>query len=289
MRESTVANLLFTLTAHENEDSLICVIKSIFKAYADSYVIIHLSESWQCDKDKLTNISERVFINPTRYPIVNKFSGKTGIHVSNIEYFNSLNIEYDFTIFCASNELFIKPIDIEYIETHEYGSDWLALSEDKQWFSRYPHPDKSFVYNQLNKVVEIHSINKRNGNFGGRHEGMFLKKWISDELVNQYRDKIGHSINRCRCDEESLLHTIIYNIVDPTPTEGLCLFLGFDHMVEIKKKTSLKWESLHNLIDGNLDMYHVDLFSKVNNSPKNSVKGIDRDDVDELQKIVDKL
>lgn len=263
----TSKKLLFSITVHESYDSINELIRSINKSYEDSYIVLHINYLWRDFEDnKIENNTKRVFINKKyRYPLYNKMEGKTGIHFSNIEYFNTLNIDYDYVIICASNELYIKPIDIEYIDSKKYGSDFLSVSTNSIFYKKIPHIDSSFIKSVIGDSLKF--IYNKNGIFGGRHEGMFFQKELAEELVKIYRKNFSTANNLCRCDEEIIPHTILYNIVDPTDTESICHF----------SNRQIDYSLIKNFYEDKIVDFS-DLFTKFDTNVmyKYSIKGIDR-------------
>jgi hypothetical protein len=274
----TCKKILFSITTHESIDALNLLIESILYSYNNSYVVLHVNSSWiDFNPDSVIFLNKKVFINTKKYSLSNSLEGKSGVHISNIEYFNSLNIDYDYVILSASNQFFLKNIDIDYIELTKYGSDFLSVSTDSKYYSLIPHPDTGFINSVLGGIKDkLKSIANKNGIFGGRHEGMFFSKDIGLKIISDYRHLFGDDINLCRCDEEIILHTLLYNIVDPTETDSLCYF----------HKTYPTIDTIVNFKHCNLIM-DIDLFTKEksNINKKYSIKGVDRKDKNILEQI----
>jgi hypothetical protein len=224
--------LLFSITVHESYDAVNDLVKSIIKSYPNSYIILHINRLWDIfDESKINGINQYVFVNKKhRYKLLDRLQGKTGIHISNIEYFNELNLMYDYIVLCASNELYIKPIDINHITQNEYGSDFLCVTKTSSYYQSIPHHDSAFIQSVIGNSLDY--ISSNNGIFGGRHEGMFFTKEIGNEIIKLYRKKFHDANNVCRCDEEIIPHTILYNIVNPTETESLCYFSSFENKID---------------------------------------------------------
>ena len=268
--------LLFSITVHESYDALNDLVDSIFKSYKNSYIILHINSSWNDFNENFVNhINQKVFINKNhRYFVSHHLCGKTGIHISNIEYFNTLNINFDYVVLCASNELYIKPIDIDFISKNEYGSDFLCVSPESEYFTKIPHRDTSFIRSVIGNGLDM--FLSKNGIFGGRHEGMFFTKDIACEMIRIYRFIFGEINDLCRCDEEIILHTILYNLVTPTDTESLCHFssrsIDYDLIFDFYKNKVTDFFDLFTKYDTNV-MY------------KYSIKGIGRHDYEFRNKI----
>ena len=273
--------ILFSITAHESISALNDLIESILYAYTDSYVIVHINQSWSDFSDKdIIYINNRVFINKNRFILNHSLSGKTGLHISNIEYFNSLNIDYNYVVFTASNEFLLKKIPENYLIENQYGSDFLSVTKSSKYYEKIPHIDSDFINGVINHIsYQLNSIGEKNGIFGGRHEGMFFNKDLGTKMITTYRKFFGDSIDLCRCDEEIVPHTILYNLVEPTDTESICYF----HNQNFSINTIIDFKKLNFL-------EKTDLFTKIDKNPnKFSIKGVSRNDTDfrnEIKKII---
>jgi hypothetical protein len=273
--------ILFSITAHESIIALNDLVESILYAYTNSYGIVHINQSWSDFSDKdIIHINDRVFINPNRFILSHSLSGKTGLHVSNMEYFNSLDIDYDYIVFTASNELFLKKIPDNYFVENQYGSDFLSVTKSSKYYEKIPHIDADFINGVVNHIsAQLNSIGEKNGIFGGRHEGMFFNKDLGIQMIYTYRKFFGDSIDLCRCDEEIIPHTILYNSAEPTDTESICYFhnqnFNIDTIINFKKLNFLE---------------KTDLFTKIDkNANKFSIKGINRHDTNfrnQIKKVI---
>jgi hypothetical protein len=263
---------LFSITVHESINALNDLIESILFFNKQSYIVIHVNSSWSdFSDDNILYIKNRVFVNPNRFLLLDRLSGKTGIHISNIEYFNTLNIDYEYVVLTASNELYLKKIDESFFNKNKYGSDFLSISENSKYYKTIPHPDTSFINKATQNIKnELLDISQNSGIFGGRHEGMFFIKKISDHMIEVYRNYFGKNVDLCRCDEEIIPHTILYNFVDPTDTESLCYWRNHHQQFNL--------QTIYNFTKDGFDP-HKDSFTKLNNNFKKfSIKGIPRND-----------
>jgi hypothetical protein len=202
--------LLFSITAHESVSAINDLVDSILLSHSNSYIVFHITEIWKTfNTNDINLINERVFINPTRYNITEKYQGQTGCNISNIEFFNTLNIKYDYVILVQSNELYVSPIDIDYIIKHQYGANHSKTPENH--------------YIRGIKLSSFLEIAEKNGRWNGYVEGMFFSKNIADYLIPTYRNYYGNEFNIFVCDHEQLLHTMLYNFVEDNNVDGLCL------------------------------------------------------------------
>lgn len=258
--------LLFSVTVHESYDAINDLISSILMSYNNSFIVLHANVLWKdFDKNKINLLNDRVFINHNRFPLHDRMQGKTGIHLSNIDFFNSLSINYDYVILCASNELYIKKIDIAHIVKNQYGSDFLCVSKESPYYKVIPHHDTFYLRDVIGNLLDF--ISSTNGIFSGRHEGMFFSKELANEMIKIYFSKFGYLTNLCRCDEEIILHTFLYNIASPTYTESLCYF----------SRKLVTYETVYQFQKNALPTSH-DFFIKYDTTAeyKYSIKGIDR-------------
>jgi hypothetical protein len=204
--------ILFSITAHESINALNTLVQSILYSYPNSYIIFHINANWKSfNESEVKLLNERVFINKNRFA-TNWGYSIGGFHFNNIKYFNSLNIKYDFIVLTSSNEMYVKKIDINFLNTSEYGSNSGVMPND------YP------VQNFYKISKEMSSISHKNGFYTSWHEGMFFTKDISNEMLNIYKYYFGDNPTFIYKDEEHMLPTILYNIVPWKDVNGLCFF-----------------------------------------------------------------
>lgn len=227
--------IVFSVTAHESHQAINDLVKSILHSHKNSYIVIHVTQMWVgFDETQINLLNKHVFINTTRYNIRDKYWGKAGCHVSNMEFFNLLNKEYDFLIITDSNELFLRKIDINYLNEHKYGS------------CHNRTPTDHIIRNAI-LPPELYEIN---GRWNGYPHGMFMTFSIVTKMVNNYRKYYGNRVNIFNCDEEQLLHTILYNIVDDNGIGSLTDYRGgddihIDSLIEFMK-TNKTADTIYN-------------------------------------------
>jgi len=261
--------ILFSVTAHESHESLNLLIENCLHFSPNSYIVVHINKSWKSFKpEKINHLNKNVFINPKQFLLNDRLEGKSVLHITNIEYFNSLCIDYHHVVLMASNQLLLKPINFDFINSVRYGSDYLSISPNYEIFSKIPHPDTAFINLQVQHLLpQLTDISIKNGMFGGRHEGMFFSKEIGIKMINTFKKYFNYTVNLCRCDEEIILHTILYNLVTPTDTESICFFPKNVVPSEIE---------INEFVNNEASV--IDLFTKYQNSinHKFSIKGIKR-------------
>jgi hypothetical protein len=110
---------------------------------------------------------------------------------------------------------------------------------------------------------------------------MFFSKKIASEMISIYRSKFHNANNVCRCDEEIIPHTILYNIVNPTETESLCYFSSFENKID--------YELIRKFYNKEIKEFS-DYFTKYDKNVdyKFSIKGVSRND-NELRLNISKL
>lgn len=223
--------ILFNIAVHESIDAVNDLIDSILWSYEYSYVVLHVNANWNdFDEKKLKYLNDKVFVNNTRFPL-EKFYGLGGILILNINYFNTLNIDYDYVVLASSNELYVKKIDIKYIESSKFGSEYYPIPQD--------YDERKFI--KISK--ELEKISSSNGMYHGFFEGTFFEKNIANQMVSIYLKHFGTNPTYTQVDEENLLPTILYNIVKWEKTESLCLF---------HHEPNVNFEKIKSLIDNTL-------------------------------------
>lgn len=279
-------NILISLTVHESYESINNFIEILNITNKNNYLIIHVNKSWtDFDFKNINNTNNNVFINENRFYLKNKYSGKSGIHISNLEYANSINLDYEFVILSTSNQFFTKPVDFKYLIEKKYGSDFLCIESKFEEYEKISHHDKDFIKSQFsNYNKEMSEIGKNNGVFGGPHEGIFFTKEISIKIIETYRKYFNNNINLFRCDEEVIIHTILYNIVKPTETESLCFFMYRGESIEnFKKFIDQKMSEEYK------QKYKTYFTKNINKSilKKISIKPINRVDINLQKELID--
>jgi hypothetical protein len=204
--------ILFSVTAHESILAINTLVESILYSYPDSYIVFHMNSNWKdFDQRDVKLLNDRVFINKNRFPTVWGYS-IGGFHFNNIQYFNSLSINYDFVVLTSSNEMYVKKINIDFLNRSEYGANSGVMPSD------YPKQNFQKISKQMNE------ISLKNGFYSSWHEGMFFTKDISDEMLKVYTHYFGDIPTFVHKDEENMLPTILYNVVPYNNVNGLCFF-----------------------------------------------------------------
>lgn len=261
--------ILFSITAHESIHALNTLIDSILYSYPNSYMIFHINSNWESfSENDVKLLNNRVFINNKRFS-TNWGYSIGGFHFNNIKYFNSLNIPYDFVILTASNEMYVKKIDINYLNSVQYGSNSGIMPND------YP------MQNFYKILKEMKHISLKNGFYSSWHEGMFFTKDISDEILRKYKYYFGDDPIFVYKDEEHMLPTLLYNTVDWKDTCGLCFFYQNKLNLELIKSfinneyrdEFIKNYEINDRLDRRYSIKRIDRFdSKFRNDILNLIK-----------------
>ncbi|AOM41727.1 hypothetical protein [Xenorhabdus hominickii] len=107
-------DIIFSVAAHESEESLIDLIENVRKFVPNSLIVIHLKKGFKIRKIKETY--KNVYFNPNTYDTGYLDQSLTIAHSSNIYYLIEKNIDADYFAILGSNELFVRKGLYEYIK-----------------------------------------------------------------------------------------------------------------------------------------------------------------------------
>ena len=233
-----MSNIIFSLSTHTAIISLITQIDTIIKYVPSAILIIHLSKNdnfYENNKNFVENLKnkDRVFVNPDN---VETFWGDCFYqHYLNYKYLRTLNINYDYFVFDATNTTIIKVGLENHIRAYKSGATSHRCYNIKpsdtvyknklpltvgHWGNKYLHDD--FFMEMVNREkFDIYS---------GWVEGMFFERNLCDEIFNilefykciDYRSKNSRTYPR----EELYFQTIFFNKLhdEKTSTHHFCSF-----------------------------------------------------------------
>jgi len=218
-----MTKIIFSLTAHEDIDSLHYLINNIKKCfiYYDFLILLSLTESLH---KKFNNIYKFVIVVTSR-PDELSVWGNINLfhqHMLNMNFIIKNNIQYDYFWFVASNEMFIKIVPPDFvvnnslkiiskkdkINTEEYESYYTDLmtknhSNEWVWIDKCKK-DKHFVDYLYKNNFKLYWHN---------HEGMVIPSELMIEIVEEYtkNDIWKKSMFKFYVMEEIFIATYITN------------------------------------------------------------------------------
>jgi len=174
------SNLLFSIPVHEKQDIVNNTIENIFNFNPNCKIILHINKTFNIFDENLSNY-HNLYFNKTNITY-NKGHDLLSYHISNFNYCINNQIEFEYFIFCASNELFIKEGAIEYIEKYKNGTQIILQNNDLNidW-----HNFKKNIENNDCILMLFKKLNNNNL-CGGQAEGQFYQKNIFQKICDLY-------------------------------------------------------------------------------------------------------
>ena len=218
-----MTKIIFSLTAHEDIDSLHDLISNIKKCFIhyDFLILLSLTESLHKKFNNIYKFVIEVTSRPDELPVwgnINLFHQ----HMLNMNFIIKNNIQYDYFWFVASNEMFIKIVPPDFvvnnslkiiskkdkINTEEYESYYTDLmtknhSNEWVWIDKCKK-DKHFVDYLYKNNFKLYWHN---------HEGMVIPSELMIEIVEEYtkNDIWKKSMFKFYVMEEIFIATYITN------------------------------------------------------------------------------
>ncbi|WP_426578374.1 hypothetical protein ACP179_11930 [Xenorhabdus stockiae] len=175
-------NILFSVAAHESEESLIDLIENVIKFIPNSFIIIHLKKGFTVNNiaDKYPNIC----FNTTSFNTGYLDQSLTIVHSSNIYYAIDKGIDADFFAVLGSNELFVR----KGLYNHIKNKHFIAYQTDESdYHVRIARRDKYF--NAILKKIGGDLI--KSPPEGAFYEFSILKEKLNTPYVKEYIDKLS--------------------------------------------------------------------------------------------------
>lgn len=215
------SKIVFSIPAHECVDCLEKQIENIISKVSNSFFVIFLSSNneFNLNSDRLLKKYEnRVFVNTESRPT---FWGDCFYqHYSNYKFIKSINFNFDYWCFEASNSFLLK----DGLDLHISDYDALAtsnrdfgitpkqknfnapLSKSSKWWDSKFYNDKKFM-----KLVRSNNFQIYNGFV----EGMVFKKEIAEEIheILEFYDCTDYKLNSSESypREEVYFQTLFFN------------------------------------------------------------------------------
>lgn len=196
--------IVISIPVHEEKEVVIDQIQNYKKYISNPIIVIHISKKFfQKEKGLFSEIErmENVYINPMNFDV--GWGNIAHVHISNFVYACEKNIEFDYFLLHASNELYVRTGVESYISQFKAGFQRrILISQKSMWWPC------AMAY----KDVVLHEIMKKcNATYivASQVEGSFYSKEVFEKIVEVTRDIDfiqGESYTR----EEIVFSTIAY-------------------------------------------------------------------------------
>ncbi|SEH30113.1 hypothetical protein [Selenomonas sp. KH1T6] len=208
--------LMFSLPVHEKPEVVLDTLCNLRAFHDDFGVVLHFSNRF----DYMSrNISPKrfwealksfpdLYVNPKVFdtswngPGVNSL---VNIHISNFEYLKELGIDFEYFVFMASNELYVKKGLYAFISKYDFGNNLRPILERPEWIQSY-YAKKDAVLADLLKKIGGDEI------FGAQIEGSFYKKEIFASIARTMTEYTGNKILGGYACEEIYYPTVCYHL-----------------------------------------------------------------------------
>lgn len=193
--------ILFSIPVHENNEVIRNAIENINKFVKSPIVVIHINKFWDDFDFSIEKDYDNVYVNPNRVFGI-KFESQMPILYSNLEYIESLGIDFDYFSIFHTNEMFIRRGIEDYI-----GDRDMSL----QHFPNIRHQNTVNIMNEYKQFLDEVNINEI---FNNHVEGNFFKKSLFKEILNYIKTNMPQLIDFKGALEETLIPTIAYKLAD---------------------------------------------------------------------------
>ncbi len=207
-------NILFSIPVHENQDVIHNHIENIMNLNPNAKIILHINKSFTDFSHEKIKFYDNVYVNKRSFKYIHG-QGLLWIHINNFLEAIELKIDFDFFSFLSSNEMFIKEGLIDYIETHENGTQTVPYDENHTWHN-FHNVNKSKSKNLIENVYIKKLLEKLNLQifYGGQSEGQFYTKDIFQKISDIYLDIFGYKELFDFETEEIICQTIFMSFVN---------------------------------------------------------------------------
>ena len=171
-------NLLFSIPVHEKQNIVNNTIENIFNFNPNSKIILHINKKFTSFQKENSNYHNLYF----NYTNIDYTPGEDllAYHVSNFNYCLNQNIHFEYFIFCASNELYIKKGAVHYINQFKNGLQIVKYNEDIDWHNFKKNLHENELVMKLFNSINNHTL------CGGQTEGQFFEKSLFKKISDIY-------------------------------------------------------------------------------------------------------
>lgn len=261
------SELLFSLPVYEKQDIVNNTIENIFNFNPNCKIILHINKNFK-SFDKSKSNYHNLYFNQTNFDY---YPGSDLLiyHVSNFDYCINNNISFEYFIFCASNELYIKKNAVNYIKEYKNGLQLVQYDKNIDWhnFKKDLHENQII----LNLFEEINN----NILCGGQVEGQFFEKKIFIKIKDLYLKITNLNEHKIYFEAEEIIPQTIFNSLN-IKNYGDCLTLQ-NYTNDIKFTPDYIKKLINNVIipENNIKSQ---LFSPHINKNSNNIYSIKRVD-----------
>lgn len=171
-------SLLFSIPVHEKQDIINNQIENIFNFNPGCKIILHINQSFKDFHYEKSNYSN-LYFHQTNIPYKHGHD-LLAYHIANFNYCMEKNINFEYFILCASNELFIQKGSIQQIQKYKNGLQIIEYSKNNLWHNF----NKDLDFN--NKIIELLSEINETTFCGGQAEGQYFQKNIFQKISDIY-------------------------------------------------------------------------------------------------------
>ena len=197
-------DLLFSIPVHEKQDIINNQIENILNHNPNAKIVLHVNKSFKDFNEKLT-VYENVFINSRRF---NYTFGKglLWIHINNFLEMVENGVHFKYFIILSSNEMFIKPGLISYINQYKNGLQIVEYNKNNKWHNFQKNLEHDVEMKELLNTVGLTTF------YGGQTEGQFYEHSIFQKIADIYIQIFGTNEIHSYETEEVISQTIFKSL-----------------------------------------------------------------------------
>lgn len=200
------SDLLFSIPVHERQDIINNTVENIFNFNPNSKIILHINKTFTSFDKNLSNY-KNLYFNQSNINYI-KGGDLLAYHISNFNYCLNNNINFEYFIFCASNELFIKKGSVNYINSYKNGIQIINDKRYDDWHNFKKNIENNELIMKLFNTVNIYQL------YGGQAEGQFFQKHIFKKISDLYLDITNNNEHFIEFEAEEIIPQIIFKSMD---------------------------------------------------------------------------
>jgi len=195
------SDLLFSIPVHEKQEIVNNTIENIFNFNPNCKIILHINKNFSTFDSSLSKY-HNLYFHSTNYDY------KPGedlliYHILNFHYCIQHNIDFEYFIICASNELYIKKNAVNYIKEYKNGIQ-IITDNTHDWHNFNKN------INTQEPILQLFDLVNHNTFCGGQTEGQFFQKNIFQKIVDYYKI-ITHNFSfQFNFEAEEIIPQIIF-------------------------------------------------------------------------------
>lgn len=195
-------SLLFSIPVHEKQDIINNQIENIFNYNPGCKIILHINPSFTHFEPKKSNY-HNLFYHQTNIPYKHG-QDLLAYHVANFNYCLKKEIDFDYFILTASNELYIQKGAIEQICNYKNGLQIINFNKEISWHNF----NKDLHLND--KINELLTTIKQDTFCGGQAEGQYFEKDTFKKICSIYLDLTKNNNEQLIFEAEEIIPQTIF-------------------------------------------------------------------------------